>query len=323
MRQFCVISVAPLALSVLFSPTGHAQTLPSPCTPGITFGSLLGAVSVGYADGRLNIDKLYAVCLPAPAKKSGSHYPYDPDQGGKLSTLVKSADGQVLNTYVWYAESIGGLWEMSRYKVVGGNEAVRQLAAGDYLLEFAIDDQPFYRFPFSVVAVKSDDPYQAPGNRYFIEGPWNEYGNLFYQRNDPKSSITLTTWVQEKSGRETKRSVPYEVKLIRARGGSILGDDAGTLRLEPRWLRATLFFRPTGGDRNTYVKAGDFLNEDGAYRIRLTLDGKLHGEYPFTVKGGRIQFQARQIRENTAPMDYITDYLAGGRYTSWWIRRSN
>lgn len=315
------IPVALVALSLLVPPAVRAQAPQPPCTPGISFASLIGAVSVGYADARLNIDQLYAVCLPMPTKPSASNYPYDPDQGSKLSSLVKSANGQVLNTYVWYAERIGGLWEMSRYKVVGGYQAVKPLAPGDYLIEFAVDDQPFSRFPFSVTAVKSDDPYQSSGNRYFIEGPWNEYGNLFYQRNDPSSSITFTTWVREKAGRETKRSVPYEITLIRTKDSSVLGEESGTLRLEPRWLKATLFFRPPAGDRNSYLKAGEILQEDGAYRIRLTVEGKLHGEYPFTVKGGRIQLQERQIREATDPRDYITDYLSGGRYTSWWIRR--
>ena len=51
------------------------------------------------------------------------------------------------------------------------------------------------------------------------------------------------------------------------------------------------------------------------------MDGKLYGEYPFVVKGGRIQFQGKQSRENTDPQLYIVDYLSGGRYSSWWINR--
>lgn len=54
-------------------------------------------------------------------------------------------------------------------------------------------------------------------------------------------------------------------------------------------------------------------------------DGRLgvkpYGKYPFTVKGGQIQLQGRQVRDATDPMLYITDYLSGGRYTSWWIKR--
>lgn len=300
---------------------GHSPTAQKNCSPGISFWKLLDEVRVGYMDGRLGLGRLYAICLPPPAQVSTSNYPYDPDTGGKLSTIVKTADGKVLNTYVWYAESIGGLWELSRYKVVGGYEAVKPLPAGSYLLEFAIEDKPFYRFPFSVVTMKSDDLYKAEGNRYFIEGAWNDYGNIYYQRNDPESILTFTTWVQNKVGNQAQTSVPYDVKLISSRDGRALAEYNGTLRLEPRWLKADLHFRPAGGDQNAYFKAGDLLREDGRYAVRLTINNKLHGVYPFVVKGGRIELQGKQIREKTDPMVYIVDYLSGGRYTSWWIVR--
>lgn len=310
-----------LAFTSFQTPDTHSPATQKSCTPGVSFWKLLDEVRIGYTDGRLNLGRLYAVCLPAPSRQSSSNYPYDPDGGGKLSTAVKTADGKVINTYVWYAESIGGLWELSRYKVLGGYEAVKPLTAGSYVLEFAIDDKPFYRFPFSVVVIKSDDPYQPAGNRYFIEGAWNDYGNIYYQRNDPQSSLTFTTWVQDKVGHVNKDSVPYEVKLLNTRNARVLAAYAGTLRLEPRWLKADLDFRPSGGDQNTYFKAGDLLREDGSYSVRLTINNKLYGEYPFVVKAGRIELQGKQIREKTDPMVYIVDYLSGGRYTSWWIKR--
>jgi hypothetical protein len=300
----------------------RAQTTPPPCTtPGISFWKLLDGVSVGYGDGRLSIGKLYAVCLPAPAKQSTSNYPYDPDGGGKLTTLVKTADGKLLNTYVWYAESIGGLWELSSYKVLGGYESVKPLTAGNYVLEFAANDKPFTRFPFSVVVGKNEDPYQPAGARYFIEGAWHEYGNIFYQRNDPQSALTFTFWVQDQSDSGSKTPKPYELKLINLKDGKALGEDWGNLRLQPRWLEFKLLLHPAGGDRKTDLKAADLLREDGRYSVRLTIDGKLYGEYPFTVKDSRIQFQGKQVREKTDPMDYIVDYMSGGKYSSWWIKR--
>ncbi|MEP7339869.1 MAG: hypothetical protein ABI977_19170 [Acidobacteriota bacterium] len=309
------------AAAMLCAAPAFAQNAATDCRPGISFGSLVGSVRVGYTDGRLSIDKLYAVCLPMPAKQSESNYPYNPDTGGKLSMVVKTADGRTLNTYVWSAERFGTLWELSRYKVIGGYEAVKPLGAGNFVLDFAAEDKLFYKFPFSVVAIKSDDPYQPPGNRYFIEGPWNEYGNLFYQRNDPQSSLSFTTWVQDKSGKEGKRSVPYELKLIRSKDNKVLAEDTATLRLEPRWLKADLLLSPTDGDGKSYFKAGELLREDGAYRMRFTIDGKLYGEYAFTVKGGRIQFQGRQVREGTDPMIHIVDFVYGGKYSSWWVKR--
>src|SRR5437016_5865113 len=145
-----------LAFALLSVSASYTATPQPPCSPGISFWSLLESVGVGYGDGRVNISRLYAVCLPKPAKPSASNYLYDPDGGGKLTTLVKTADGKLLNTYVWYAESIGGLWELSRYKVVGGYESIKPLTPGNYLLEFAIEDKPFYKFPFSVTELKND-----------------------------------------------------------------------------------------------------------------------------------------------------------------------
>jgi hypothetical protein len=55
--------------------------------------------------------------------------------------------------------------------------------------------------------------------------------------------------------------------------------------------------------------------------VELTINNKLYGTYPFVVKGGRIELQGKQVREKTDPMIYIVDYLSGGRYTSWWIKR--
>src|SRR4030095_14796362 len=101
-----LITSALLLFTLLSIQIVQAQPAQIPCTPGISFWSLLGSVNVGYVDGRLNIDKLYAVCLPAPAKQSTSAFDYDPDVGGKLTAVLKSADGKTLNTYVWYGESI-------------------------------------------------------------------------------------------------------------------------------------------------------------------------------------------------------------------------
>ena len=81
-----------LAFTPFQNPDTHTPTAQKPCTPGVSFWKLLDEVGIGYKDGRLALGRLYAVCLPPPAKQSSSNYPYDPDGGGKLSTSVKTAD---------------------------------------------------------------------------------------------------------------------------------------------------------------------------------------------------------------------------------------
>jgi hypothetical protein len=325
MRKAFPAAALPLLLLLASAVASTAQQ-PAPAdncaAPGVSFGRLFNEVGIGYTDGRLSIGTLYAVCLPAPQRPSRSAYPYDPDGGGKLTTNVRRADGTLLNTYVWYASSVGGLWELARYKVVGGYEAVKPLRAGAYFLEFAVEDKPFYRFPFSVVEVKSEDPYQPAGTRYLLEGPWNDYGNIYYQRNDPAQSLSFSMYIQDRTGDgRGRRGVPYEMKLVRERDGRVLAQDVATLRMEPRWLRLQTLLKPAEGDPNSYFKAAELLREDGNYSFRLTLDGKPYGKYPFTVKGGRIQLQGNQVREKTNPLDYISESISGGRYQSWWVRR--
>ena len=296
------------------------QRIAVSCTPGISFWSLLGALDVGYADGRLRINKLYAVCLPEPKAPSDSNYAYSPDSGGKLTTVIKSAQDEVVNTFVWRAENISGLWELSEYKVLGG--VVKQLDAGKYTLEFLADGALINRFPFSVATAASDDPYQPAGTRYFIDGPWSEYGNIFYQRNDPQSALRFTTWVQDRITQPKEKLLPYEVQLVRARDGKVLGRDKGELHADAQWKPLEVYFHSGDGAASSEVKAADVLGADGAYRIRFDINGKLFGTYSFAVSGGKIPLQGRQL-ETTEPASRIVDYLYGGRYRSWWIPRND
>jgi hypothetical protein len=295
------------------------QKITAPCTPGISFWSLLGALDVGYSDGRLRINKLYAVCLPEPKTPSESTYAYSPESGGKLTTVVKNEKDEVVNTFVWRAENISGLWELSEYKVLGG--VVKQLDVGKYTLEFLADGALFGRFAFSVATAPSEDPYQPPGTRYFIDGPWSEYGNIFYQRNDPQSALRFTTWVQDRITQPKEKGVPYEVQLLRVRDNKLLGRDKGELHADAQWKPLEVYFHAGDGDASPEVKAADVLGEDGAYRVRFAMNGK-YGTYSFAVIGGKIPLQGRQL-ETTEPANRIVDYLYGGRYRSWWIPRND
>jgi len=298
-----------------------AQDLKAPasCAPGVSFWSLLGAVDVGDTDARVHIDKLYAVCLPPPKAPSTSNYAYSPDEGGKLATQVKDANGQVLATYVWYAESIGGMWELSNYKVLGGYESTKPLAPGNYTLEFQADGAAFYRFPFAVAVADSNDPYAPPGKRYFVEGPWHEYGNLFYQRNDPESSLQFTTWVQDRTTHPPHSTTPFALTLVRVSDGKTLGTEKGELHADRQWRKLEIdVHRP--GSANEFLKAKGVLQQDGDYRFDLRIGDKPYGSYAFTVAGGAIALQGRQL-ESTEPTLRIVDYLYGGRYRSWWLPR--
>jgi len=288
------------------------------CSPAVRLGSVLNGVTISNT-GVLTLGQFYAVCLPEPARQSSSAYPYDPDEGGKFSTVLKTADGQVLATYVWYAEKVVTLWEIGRYKVLGGHSAIKPLVPGDYVLEYAIEDKPFYRLPFSVSTMRNDDVYN-PGNLYFLDGPWTDYGVISYP--NVNRYLQFTVWLRSKE-KQSRKETHYDLKLVRKKDGKVLagdwGDDAAVI-LKPGWIGFNLYLnrlkseRPENG--STEFPASEVLKADGDYSVLLSIEGKSYGEYPLTVRGGKIVYQGNQMRETADPLMYFD-----GGNNSYWLKR--
>jgi hypothetical protein len=273
---------------------GRVSAQTACAAPRVRVKTLLDGVGVGPG-GHLSLGRLYAVCLPDPARRGETNYAYNPYDGGKLSTVLKSSNGQALNTYVWYAEKIAGLWELSRYEVVGGPKAVKPLAPGSYVLEFAVEDKVFQRFPFSVSTAEGKDVYR-PETVYLLDGPWGDYAELYFPK--PDRFTQLWVWLRDKENAGPRpREIQYELKLVREADGKTLATDAGALRLEPQWAGLKLSFNPAGVPlRTTEFPASEVLKADGVYRIELSLGGKPYGVYRVAVKGGKFQRDAADAR---------------------------
>jgi hypothetical protein len=93
--------------------------------------------------------------------------------------------------------------------------------AGDYAAEWLIDGEPFYRLPFSVSEITSDDPY-ASGSKWAIDGPWGEFIAVKVPRGNVVSPISLMFF---------DRAVAYERDRGSSRGYMILVERDG----EPVW----------------------------------------------------------------------------------------
>jgi hypothetical protein len=132
--------------------------------------------------------------------------------------------------------------------------------------------------------------------------------------------LRFTVWIQDKAGHTQQKSLPYSIELVRVRDNRVIGRDQGDLRADQHWRQLDASLQLVGDDAGASMKAGTLLSDDGAYRMRFMVDGKLRGTYPFTVSGGQIKVQGRQL-DSTPAMDRIVDYLYGGRYRSWWVER--
>lgn len=317
MIQLIRLLLAGLGLLLSCSSALLAQNNSGTCAPNMRFGSILNNVQI-TGEGYLMLGNMIATCLPQPVRQSSSNYPYNPDDGGKFSIVLKTAKGQALTTYVWSVEKISSLWELRDYKVVGGQAAIKPLTPGDYVLEFALEDKPFHRFPFSVATQKSEDIY-APGTVYLLNGAWEELGVFYVYKPDRYTQFFV--WLRD-TGKPRQQAVPVAMKLLRKSDGKLLAmtrpDNA--VKLTSAWNRFTLSFNPVTED-GQLTNAGEFhaseiLKTDGAYLVKLSLDGKPYGEYEFVIKGGQIQAQGRQVRDPASPLQQLEDIN-----NSWWLKR--
>jgi hypothetical protein len=259
--------------------------------------------------------KFYAECLPEPARKSQTHFAYNPYDGGKLSATLKASNGQPLNTYVFYAEKITTLWELSRYEVVGGPQAVKPLAVGSYTLEFALEDKVFQRFPFSVSTVESKDVYR-PQTIYVLDGPWSDYAELYYPK--PDRYTQLWVWLRDlgNAGVQRPKVIQYTLKLVRERDGKLIakgGGESSAMTLRPEWTGYKLSFDPVvvsaGG--SSEFPASQLLSSEGDHRIELALDGKPYATYRVTVRNGKFvrdEAHSRDAARTMMPLENQQNY---------------
>lgn len=259
------------------------------CTPRIDTASLLDAVVV---DGALYIKKFYAKCLPMPAKKSKTAYEYNPYDGGKFSATLKDAGGQPINTYVWYGEHILSLWEFSRYEVVGGPEAVKKLAPGNYSIDFALEDKVFQTFPFSFTTKESGDQFR-PRTVYLLDGAWRDHAQLYAPSVD--RFIKLYVWLRNINNTGAPNPTPQavNVRLIREKDKQVLAetDENYRLNLKHTWQSVDIPFRKPGASQTkdySEFKLSEVVANDGRYKFEMTVDGRPYADYPFTVKNGRL-----------------------------------
>jgi len=276
-------------LSVLLLLPIVAAAQADKCEPQVDMAALLSNVDV---NGSLYVSELYGRCLPKPAKVSPTAFEYNPYDGGKLSMTLKDSGGKTINTYFWYGHQIGGLWELSRYEIVGGAAAVKKLTPGSYMLEFAIEDKVFQQFPFSVSTRESSDQFR-PETLFVTDGPWRSYAQIYAPNLD--RFFQLFVWLRnddqkmDPKGKKTSLGL----RLVRDSDKKVVGvGDANDIyNLSHKWQSYKLSFRrPGAAEAKDYseFKLSEIAAADGKYRIELTADGKPYSEYIFTVKSGRI-----------------------------------
>ena len=285
-----------LILVLLLVTAGSSQDreIPANCRPEVSKLSLLNGIHV---NGTLRIGELNLVfnCSPKLAKEAAYEYvSYQPYQGAKLVSNLKDARGSVINSFVWYGKGdfFRGV-RMTHYEIVGGPEALKELAAGDYALEFSRNNKVFQTFRFSVLIKKSPDIYR-PGIIYLTEGPWRDEGIL-----EGMGCFNFRLRAPYDLADAKPTPVAFRLSLTRDKDKKLIGERDGKLMLDNSWkFHRVCFDRPDVAvtkDHST-IKVQELATVAGSYTINLSYDGKPYATYKLIVKDGRINGDDLTVR---------------------------
>ena len=190
--------------------------------------------------------------------------------------------------------------------------------SGNYELAFYMGEKKFYSYPFSLNLKASSDPYSLK-KTVIANGDWNDYA-YFYQ-NNRSNRLTFNVFFRS----ETGSTQPSRGKVIvrRDRDKKVVAFYQTRFRREVWWKKQSFILNSSGrlNSKGDYFDTREWDSSkdkfaDGNYTVTLEVSSKPHGTYKFSVKGGKIQHQGRQVRGKTEPNRFIE----GGR-TQFWVKR--
>lgn len=281
--------------------------------PGILFSTLLNEMQMLYEKGKLRINYLTAVNLPAKqAEGDTAKYVYTPKGTPGLTSIIKY-DGyeEDFATLYWYgAKQTEPFWMLEKYDVKKNSQPKAEdgwmvfQTPGNFNMEFYSDDDLIYTFPFTVSklpAVEGGDPL----DKYFLDGPWEDYCYLFYLGGIPSMNIKLVIWLRNKERRPTKNVKVLGILMKDGAPVAKTSEGPMELTLTPEWQRFELPIGSSMRDNEgklsfKNLKASNILGAPGNFELMITVDNQLYGLYPFTVEEtGQFRLIAEQDPERT------------------------
>ncbi len=202
----------------------------------------------------------------------------------------------------------------------GKNDSVGHVIkkGGNYELAFYLGGKKFHSHTFKLEIKRSDDPYSSK-KQYIADGDWNDHAFLYRSKTK-----RLSFFVFLRSDNGELQPSKGQIVVTRIRDGKVVAVDKTPFRRERWWKRFEFIIQKPGEkkDRRGLFEGkewrfGQDKLEDGSYRLQFDIDEKPYGTYKFTVKGGEIQHQGRQIRKSTDPLRFIE----GGR-NQFWLKKS-
>jgi len=324
-------------------------------SPAIFYESLLDAVKINHRNGMLMLSAEMAASFLPTTEEGGAtaYYGSKPEQH-KLAVHILKGE-HTLKRYLTNVmqrdngelrSSIKG--PFADFSIVSNGYAEQQgydtdklyfKEAGDYRLDFYLDDKLFYTFPFEVAIEGSDDPYAADDKIYALNGSWKDVAFIELRHPvDQDAFATIKKYTRVPAFNQPDLTYLVAAQLTRNGQPLLYGENLVTYGTKPTWTKQQLNLAKPWKDHNG-TTAGEHLQvkdilKDGIYKLTLkyyTGESGMRGSakkhigpaqeqeeaYTFKVKDGKIQPQGNQVRAGTPPEQFIE----GGRSHFWLIRK--
>jgi hypothetical protein len=188
---------------------------------------------------------------------------------------------------------------------------------GNYVLDFFMDGKKFYTFPFSVSKLEPENPFDGE-TRYFLDGPWSDWGYFLYANGDPEQLLMWKLWLREKGFGRPNHKVSIQVFRDSDKRMICQNRDDVTFNFSNEWVRYEfdMVWPTVRTQSGAFFKAKDLLANDGAYTLRMAIDGKDYGTWKFSIAGGRFVSTGRTVRGKADPVTFVE----GGKDAFWYER---
>jgi hypothetical protein len=275
--------------------------------PSLLFASFLNGMTMHAETGELTFDNLWTINLPDVEEYS--YQQYSPSDGGALWASITDADDEERFRLDFYGLSDEAPYHLLTHYQLTDNSTGETtgsqsffLDEGDYFVDFFVEGDHFFHYPFTVTLVASPDP-EARDDYYVLDGDWEDWSYFVYPGADPDEALLWKVWLRDT---DTDSYDNHEVHAeLRRDGGGVLatGREGESYNLRPGWVRAEFeMIHPSDG---SLFRAKELLANDGSYRLTLELGGELYGTWNFEIDDGQFVYEDRTDRDVTDPLVFI------------------
>lgn len=293
-------------------PVSFAQ----PARPAVEYRSLLN-VAFTEADGELLIGGLHIV-FPPPGYE-------------QAQLTVSTATGEEIASVPLRLDSYLSFPVFGRFVPETNPTAIKLTKPGDYVLTVKIVDETITRFPLTIGAEPTENPYDPP-KRFWREGPWRDFGYLSLPVSNSAGNLRFNWWMSLRELPIGMTNPSITIHLLET--FKEVGASREALRLETRdwkFFSAELAKTKSKKSGTEQLTMRDLVARDRVYLLIVKADGIPIKSFRLETKSGRllrleqcsIDFEPRAEfiapRFIESPGESRSPFLVTDAY---WVRRS-